>query len=175
MKFPALPLRPNRDNGAILPALLSGVLVLMIALQFALPVDDDIPADVRRVVPSQVGENAIGRVVPDPIILRSALFSPSRGGAGVSASGAAASGPLDGAVPVGMVRGRGFARAVLQQSDGSAVSVPMGGRYHGWTLIGLNAQSATFSREGERIVTAFTNGPNLPNSNGFQQRRTEEQ
>lgn len=155
-----------------MPALLAGVLVLMIALQFALPVENDVPVDVRRVVPSQLGEVAISRVVPDSNILGNALFSPGRGGGG---SNVAASGPLDGAVVVGMVRGRGFARAVLQQSDGSAVSVPVGGNYRGWRLVTLASGNAIFSRDGERVTLAFTNGRILPNDNGFQPRRTNEE
>jgi hypothetical protein len=157
-----------------MPALLCGVLVLMIALQFALPVGDELPAEVRRVVPLRSAQGQTSLVVPDPIILRSALFSPGRGG-GAGGTNVAATGPLDGAAPVGMVRGRGFARAVLQQSDGSAVSIPVGGRYRGWTLVKLSASDAVFTREGERVVLAFTNRPILPNESGFQSRRTEEE
>ncbi len=157
-----------------MPALLCGVLVLMIALQFALPVGDELPAEVRRVVPSRAAQVQTSLVVPDPIILRNALFSPGRAG-GAGGANVAAIGPLDGAAPVGMVRGRGFARAVLQQSDGSAVSIPVGGRYRGWTLVRLTASDATFTREGERVVLSFTDRPNLPNSNGFQPRRADEE
>jgi hypothetical protein len=60
-----------------MPALLCGVLVLMLALQFALPVGDELPAEVRRVVPARLAQSEVNRVVPDPIILRSALFSPA--------------------------------------------------------------------------------------------------
>ncbi len=155
-----------------MPALLCGVLVLMLALQFALPRDDELPTDMRRVVPARLAQNAVGLVVPDPVILRSALFSPGRGGGGASV---AAAGPLDGAVVVGMVRGRGFVRAVLQQSDGSAVSVPVGGRYCGWRLVALAQGNAVFSKEGERLAMAFTTGRILPNEGGFQPRRTNEE
>lgn len=156
-----------------MPALLCGALVLMLALQFALPVDEELPAEVRRVVPARLTQSAVNRVVPDPIILRSALFSPGRGGGG--GTNVAAVGPLDGARVVGMVRGRGFARAVLQQSDGSPVSVPVGGSYRGWRLVALTPGNAVFSREGERIALAFTSGQILPNDNGFQPRRTNEE
>jgi hypothetical protein len=155
-----------------MPALLCGVLVLMLALQFALPVDEELPAEVRRVVPARLAQSEVSRVVPDPIILRSALFSPGRGGGGANV---AAAGPLDGAVVVGMVRGRGFARAVLQQSDGSPVSVPVGGSYRGWRLVALTPGNAVFSKEGERVAMAFTSGQILPNDNGFQPRRTNEE
>jgi hypothetical protein len=172
LKRLALPPRPSRDNGALMPALLCGVLVLMLALQFALPTGDELPAEVRRVVPARLAQSEVGRVVPDPIILRGALFSPGRGGGGANV---AASGPLDGAVVVGMVRGRGFARAVLQQSDGSAVSVPLGGGYRGWRLIALSSGNAIFSKEGERVALTFTSGRILPNESGFQPRRTNEE
>jgi hypothetical protein len=155
-----------------MPALLCGVLVLMLALQFALPVDEELPAEVRRVVPARMAQSEVNRVVPDPIILRSALFSPGRGGSGANV---AAAGPLDGAVVVGMVRGRGFARAVLQQSDGSPVSVPVGGSYRGWRLVALKPGNAVFSKEGERLAMAFTSGQILPNSSRFQPRRTNEE
>ncbi len=155
-----------------MPALLCGVLVLMIALQFALPTDEELPAEVRRVVPARLAQSAVNRVVPDPNILRSALFSPGRGGGGANV---AAVGPLDGAVVVGMVRGRGFARAVLQQSDGSPVSVSVGGSYRGWRLIALAQGNAVFSKEGERLAMAFTSGQNVPNQGDFQPRRTNEE
>lgn len=174
MKRLALPPRPSRDNGALMPALLCGVLVLMFALQFALPTDNELPTEVRRVVPARLAQNGVNRVVPDPVILKSALFSPSRGGGG-GASVAAAVGPLDGAAVVGMVRGRGFARAVLQESDGGAVSVPVGGSYRGWRLVSLSQGNAVFNKDGERIALSFTSGRNLPNESGFQPRRTNEE
>jgi hypothetical protein len=155
-----------------MPALLCSVLVLMLALQFALPTGDELPIEVRRVVPAKLAQSGVNRVVPDPIILRSALFSPGRGGSGANV---AAAGPLDGATVVGMVRGRGFARAVLQQGDGSAVSVPVGGSYRGWRLVSLALGSAVFSKEGERVAMAFTSGRILPNESGFQPRRTNEE
>lgn len=157
-----------------MPALLCGVLVLMLALQFALPADDELPAEVRRVVPARASQNGISRVVPDPVIVSNPLFSPGRGGGG-GANVAAATGPLDGATFAGIIRGRGFARAVLQQNDGSPVSVAVGGSYRGWRLVSLTAASAIFSRDGERVVLGFTTGRTLPNEGGFQPRRTNEE
>ncbi|MEK6638398.1 MAG: hypothetical protein AABY88_09980 [Pseudomonadota bacterium] len=156
-----------------MPALLCGVLVLMLALQFALPTGDELPIEVRRVAPARLAQREVDRVAADPVILRNALFSPGRGGGG--GGNVAATGPLDGAAVVGMVRGRGFARAILQQSDGSAVSISVGGNYHGWRLIGLSQGNAIFNKEGERIAMAFTGGRILPNENGFQPRRTNEE
>lgn len=174
MKLPALPPRPSRADQTLLPALLAAVLVLMVALQFALPVEDELPAAMRRVVPARLAQTGVNRVVPDPVILRSALFSPSRAAGGGGAN-VAASGPLDGAIVVGMVRGRGFARAVVQEPGGGAVSVPVGGRYRGWRLVALGASNAVFSRDGKREVMSFTTGQVLPNNNDFQPRRTNEE
>jgi hypothetical protein len=174
LKLPALPPRPSRADQTLLPALLAAVLVLMVALQFAMPVDKEMPAAVRRVVPARLAQTPLSLVVPDPVILRSALFSPSRAARGGGAN-VAASGPLDGAIVVGMVRGRGFARAVVQERDGNAVSVPVGGRYRGWRLVALTSGNAVFSQDGKRVVMSFTTGQVLPSNEGFQPRRTNEE
>ena len=170
MKFQVRFPRPSRDNGTLLPALLAGVLVLMVALQFALPAEVELPLQIGQAAPARLAVREVSRVVPDPIIARSALFAPGRGGGGNVAS----AGPLDGAVAVGMVRGRGFARALLQQSDGSAVSVPVGGGYRGWRLAGLNKDYAIFTRDGERIAMPFTNG-NVEPGRAFPNQQANEQ
>jgi hypothetical protein len=158
LKFQARFPRPSRDNGTLLPALLAGVLVLMVALQFALPAEVELPPQIGQAAPARIAAREISRVVSDPAIARRALFTPGRGGTGSVAS----AGPLDGAVAVGMVRGRGFARALLQQSDGRAVSVPIGGGYRGWRLAGLNKDYAIFTRDGERVAMPFTKGNAQP-------------
>ena len=170
MKLPALPPLPSRDDRTLLPALLAGVLVLMIALQFALPAADKLPGDARRVVPLRGVDAVISRVIPDPVIMRNALFSPSRGGA---ASGGG-TGPLGGATLVGMVRVGNRARAIVQRGDGTAVSVAVGGRYQDWTLVALSTKTARFVRDGERLTLDFTNGAILLNSNSRRPRPEEE-
>lgn len=141
----------------------------MVALQFALPAEVELPPQIGKAAPARFATREIARVVPDPIIVRSALFTPGRGGSG----SVAAAGPLDGAVAVGMVRGRGFARALLQQSDGSAVSVPVGGGYRGWRLAGLNKDYAIFTRDGERVAMPFTNG-NAQSNRAFPNQQANE-
>lgn len=171
MKFQAQLPRPSRDNATLLPALLAGALVLMAALQFALPAEAELPAQTGGSVQRALADRQVTRAIPDPVILRNALFAPGRANGGANV---AAAGPLDGAVAVGMVRGRGFARAVLQQSDGSAVSVAVGGRYRGWRLIGLTKVNAIFTRDGVRVAMAFSNGTIQPNT-AFQTQRADEQ
>ena len=147
---------PARADGNWLPALLALVLVLMAALQFALPADVVLPDAPGRTVANRLPERIAFRAVPDDVILRRALFAPGSGGAGKGVAGA---GPLDGATPVGVVRGRGFARAVLQQADGSAVSLPVGAAYHSWRLTGIATNSATFLRDGRKLVLPLTSNP----------------
>ena len=153
---------PARADGTRLPALLALVLVLMAALQFALPTDVVLPDAPGRTVANRLPERIAFRAIPDDVILRRALFAPGSGGAG---KGIAATGPLDGATPVGVVRGRGFARAILQQADGSAVSLPVGAAYHSWRLTGIAKDSATFFRDGKKLVLPLSSDP--PTSTKF--------
>jgi len=173
LKLPALPPLPSRDDRTLLPALLAALLVLMMAIQFALPVAEELPSDARRVVPSGSVEAVVGRVVADPVIVRNALFSPSRGSAASAAAGVG-NGPLGGATVVGMVRVGKVARAIIQQADGMAVSVAVGGVYRGWTLVALSTTRARFLRDGERLAMDFTNGAILPNTNTPRSRPEEE-
>lgn len=174
LKLPALPPRPSRDNGTILPALLAGALVLMIALQFALPAELELPLEDAPMVPVRLANASVARVQADPAILREALFTPARS-AVVGGGASTGTGPLDGAFVVGMVRARGVARAIIQQSDGRALSVPVGGRYREWRLVSVTPGNAVFSRDGERLSLAFTTGQLLPSDNGFQPARTNEE
>lgn len=149
------------------------MLVLMFALQFALPAADDLPGDARRVVPLRGVDAVINRVIPDPLIMRNALFSPTRGGA-ASSAGEGGTGPLGGATVVGMVRVGARARAIVQQGDGKAISVAVGGRYQEWILVGLSTTTAQFARDDERLTMDFTGGAVLPNSNRRRPRPEEQ-
>lgn len=144
---------PTRDNGALLPALLCAVLVAMAALQFGLPQDDDLTSAPGRVIARQLPERESYRAVADPQILRDALFSPARAGK----AGDDKSDPLGGAKAVGIVRGKGFARVVMQDGDGNPISLTIGRRYLGWTLTRINRESVTFSRGQERVEMRIGN------------------
>ena len=145
---------PTRDNGSLLPALLCAVLVVMIALQFAVPQDGELTSAPGRIIARTLPEREISRAVADPVIVRDALFSPTRAGK----SGDVASAPLGGAKAVGIVRGRGFARVVLQDSVGNPVSLSLGSRYQGRTLTRISRDSVTFSRGRERLEMRIGNG-----------------
>ncbi len=146
---------PTRDNGTILPALLCAVLVLMAGLQFAPPAELELPVSAGRVTAKTLPAREPNRVVADSIILRDPLFSPTRGGGTNEASSA----PLDGAKAVGIVRGRGFARVIMQDAAGTPVSINLGNRYKGWRLTQIGRDSVTFSQGKERLAVSLANEP----------------
>ena len=153
LKFQApLPL-PNRADGSVLPAILAVVLAALVVAQFMIADVAEQSLVPGRVVVPNTGEQGVSVSVADPAIIRNALFAPARG-AGISAG----TGPLDGAIFAGVVKGRGFARAVLQQANGEAVSIPVNGSFHGWKLAALNNENATFVRDGIRYIAPIGRG-----------------
>lgn len=172
MKYQARLPRPSRAEGTLLPAVLGASLALMAALQFALPVDDELPVSTTATVRRPVASFETARAVADPIILANALFSPERIGKGGGVK--SETGPMDGARVVGSVQTRGFAHALLQTIDGRAVTVAVGGRYRGWQLIGLNPTNAIFRRSGVTLPMPFAVGAVVQNDN-YDNKRAEEQ
>ncbi len=170
MKFLATLPFPSRAEATLLPALLGVLLVLMAGLQFALPSQVELPQTTARTVAQRLPERIVARTLPDGVIISRALFTPARGG-GAKLAGA---GPLDGATPVGAVRGRGFARAILSQADGKTVSLNIGQSYHGWRLAGLTQGSAIFTRDGKRLVIPFSAGSAMQSGSYYQPRQVEE-
>ncbi len=169
LKFQAPLPRPSRADGTALPALLAAVLLGMAPLQFALPDEEVRSEGAGRAVVPRATATSVGLALADPVIFRDALFAPARG-RGKSAG----SGPLDGAAFVGVVRGRGFARAVIQGAGGDASSVPLGGSYRGWRLVSLTDSSAVFIRDGIRHSAAITRGV-IATAPSFQPRLPYEQ
>ena len=170
MKFLATLPFPSRAEATLLPALLSVLLVLLAGLQFALPSEVELPQTATRAVAPRLPDHFVTRHVPDSVIISQALFTPTRGG-GAKQAGA---GPLDGATPVGAVRGRGFARAIIQQASGETVTLNIGQSYHGWRLAGLTQGNATFLRDGKRLAIPFARGGAMQPNNYYQSRQVEE-
>jgi hypothetical protein len=153
-RLPAIPL-PRRDNGALVPALLSGLLLLMLALQLVLPRDAALPETAGGMAPRRQPSVVAVPAAVDPVILSRALFAPSR----VRGAGSAQSaGPLDGAAVVGLVRNGRSVRVMIAEPGGRFTSLAIGAAYHGFRLIGANAQAAIFAHDGERLVVAFSSG-----------------
>lgn len=154
MKFRSPLVPPRRDNGALLPALLAGLLAAACVQQLVAPIDPDLPAS-GAAPATQVARYAAPGVrlvsIPDVIEARP-LFAPSRAGTG---TGDTADVVLDGAVVAGSVNYRGRVRAVVRTSNGTIEYVPIGRTIAGWQLVGLGADAARFARAGEKIDVPY--------------------
>lgn len=161
------PLSPPRaEDGTLLPAALLALLVGGVVLQLVLARDAELPPEgVGRVAPA-LADIEISQNAALPVILARPLFSPTRSLAArplVLGDGAAI-GPLEGAVPVGMIaRGRA-ARLFLRLPDGSVRVMVPGSSYLGWRLIGLSDSGARFARGHEKIAIRY--GTAAPASSG---------
>ncbi len=152
----------------MLPAALLTLLVGAAVLQLVLARDASLPQEgVGRVAPA-LAEAAIRHRDAPPVILARPLFSPTRSmeARPIVVGDEAAVGPLEGAVPVGMIaRGR-TARLFLRLPDGSIRVLSMGGSYMGWRLAGLSATGAAFVRGGEKRVIDYGSAAPAPASGG---------
>jgi hypothetical protein len=173
LKYQAPLPRPSRAEGTALPALLTVVLVAMLVLQFILPDEDALVDPPRRTIMPRPSSDGVSIAIADPVLFSASLFAPSRG-RGKMADKVAGKGPLDGATFVGVVRGQGFARAVLQEPGGGSASVALGSRYRGWRLVSLTNATAIFSRNGIRHIASI-NGRTIAEDPRFAQRPSNEQ
>ncbi|MBY0583509.1 MAG: hypothetical protein K2P68_11410 [Sphingomonas sp.] len=140
---------PNGRDQTLLPALLVVVLAALVAFQLTLPAEDALQVEAGRVVMPAIAPVIMERQVADPVIMARAVFTPV---AAAGTNGATVpAGPLGDAAPVGVARGHGFARVILQRSDGSIVSVGLGGRYGVWRLVGIGRDAVQFANESGTI------------------------
>ena len=163
LKQRLLSYRPDRENGAWLPAGLALVLLAGAALQLSLPQGAAVPPGLGVLRAPDRRLPAIAEVAAPDLAGRPSLFSPLRVvGARVAeldaASGAAPApkplGPLDGTFVLGSARlGRGRT-LLLREESGRVLRLAPGGRYRGWQLLRIEADAALFRRGGrpERIV-----------------------
>ncbi|RNJ63695.1 MAG: hypothetical protein EDM03_04725 [Porphyrobacter sp. IPPAS B-1204] len=171
--------RPERADGTVLAALLAVLLALMLAAQFVLPQDrpavPDVPPAALRAGPVQIAV-----ISPDPALSRRSIFQPTRlagsGAAGLSVP----AGPLDGAIPAGIVRVRGAARLVLQTPDGGSVTLRPGQSWQGWRLTAIGTDEVRFARGGETVTLglgAATESYSYPgyDPRGYQPNQADEQ
>lgn len=155
LQFP-LPL-PTRANRAAMPALCTAVLTVLAALQLALTSAVELPAQgwsgggVRSALP------AIGHVGIDPLLMRSAIFSPTRTAAAPNGDGSSAL--LGGARVVGAITVSGRALAIVQHADGSVIRLPLGASLSGMRLVALGRDGATFATATGRLLVAFGSAP----------------
>jgi len=144
LTFPLPP--PRRDDGSLLPALLSAVLVIAAGAQLSLASAVDLPsvAVVPPPRPAVLPALPPAALVPAPLLAR-AMFTPSR-----LPTADAPSTPLDGAVIEGAVRTRGHAHIIVRLSDGHIRNMAPGDVVAGWRLLSIGDGAALMSRGGER-------------------------
>lgn len=162
----------------MLPAALLALLVAAAMLQLVLARDASLPEEgVGRAAPA-LAEAAVRHRDAPPVILARPLFSPTRSmeARPIVIGDAADTGPLDGAVPVGMIaRGRA-ARLFLRLPDGTVRVMGLGGSYLGWRLAGLSATGATFVRGGDKRVIDYGSATSASVSSGSDEdEETEEE
>lgn len=142
--------RPERAEGTVLAALLAALLALMVVTQLLLPPE---PPALPDVPPAALrgGTAGIAAVTVDPVLSERSIFLPvSRGAAG--GGDAAATGPLEGATPAGIVRVRGAARVVLQTPGGGSVTLRPGQAWRGWRLVAIGRDEVRFARGTETVT-----------------------
>lgn len=139
--------RPERAEGTVLAALLALLLALLLAAQAILPQERPTPPDVPP-AGLRAGTAQFAAVSADPVLERRSIFQPTR----IAGASGAATGPLDGAYPAGIVRVRGAARLILQTPDGKSVTLRPGEAWQGWRLVSIGRDDVRFRRGGENVT-----------------------
>lgn len=128
-----------------LPTFAAGGLVLMLALQFALPSRTPLPADSglagRRPRPP-----AVSAIPAYPAIQTAAIFSPIRASDGV---GGEPSGPLDDFAAVGAVKVGSAMAALIKPPGGPAQLLRPGQVLGGWRLARIDRDALVFQLAGD--------------------------
>lgn len=165
LKLRLLLYRPDRENGAVLPALLSLALLASVAVQLALPQGVLVPPGFGAMHAPDRRLPAIGEVGTPDLTGRPSLFSPLRVvGAKLAEQDAALTGsavapqpvgPLDGAFVLGSTK-IGGARAVLLRTPGGRVlRLRPGGNYQGWQLLKIETDAALLRKGGKTTRIAY--------------------
>lgn len=164
LKQRLLSYRPDRANGALLPAGLALALLAGAALQLALPQGAAVPPalGVSRTPDRRLP--AITDVAAPDLAARASLFSPLRViGARVAELDAASPGavaprpvgPLDGTFVLGAARVGRAQVLLLREEGGRVLRMAPGGSYHGWQLLRIEADGARMRKNGKITRIAF--------------------
>jgi hypothetical protein len=154
LKFPVRIPPPRLAERTLLPAALVALLGVLLVVQFVLPSAVELPeASIAR--PLRLLPIDVRRVLPDPEVLLRPLFAPGRRENPVAGT-ADPMAPLEGARAVGLITGRGGARAFLQAPDGKVTAVSLGGRYRDWRLVRIGPDKLLFIRGAESATIAIT-------------------
>ncbi|WP_375287651.1 hypothetical protein [Sphingomonas sp.] len=160
---PALPARPSRADGTLLPAMLAGVLLLVLLTQFVLtdtvPLPEGGPIGAGALMPRLSDPSPRG--VPAAVLGRP-IFAPTDDVVSEDGDEAGESNVLGGAAIVGSI-GVGRARVAVVTEGGRIRRVGVGGSIAGWRLAAITQEGVVLTRGGERLERPFTAG-DLPDA-----------
>lgn len=153
LKQRLLSYRPDRANGALLPAGLALLLLAGAALQLALPQGAAVPPALGVWRAPDRRLPVIAEVPAPDLGARASLFSPLRvigrqGGAPDEPIVPRRVGPLDGTFVLGSVQVGRVPALLLREDSGRVLRLAPGGTYHGWHLLRIEADGARFLKNG---------------------------
>ncbi len=146
---------PNRADDTILPAVLAGLLAVLLAVQLLLSgADPDLPpalavsaSRTKTTIPE------MAPVVAARVIFDRPLFAPRQSLTAALRTGAASM--IGGALVAGTVSIRGRSFAVVRRANGDVMNLGIGGVIDGWRLVALQAGGAVFVKGKESRVLAY--------------------
>lgn len=161
---------PRSDEGTLVPAVLLGLLIIMMALQFWLARSEEtVPAGESLPVRMAYKPPRITAVAVAPAILTQPIFSPTR----AAGSGATSGDLLEGSQIIGAWSQGRQARLVLRKPDGNSVTIRLGQVVNGWQLAGITSEGARFARSGDTALIHF--GASAPQSQSNDENQSEEE
>ena len=165
LKSRLLSYRPDRADGAVLPALLALVLLAGVAVQVALPQGAAVPPGLGGARAADWRLPAIREVGSPDLAARHSLFSPLRVvGARVAAQDARMGGtriapkpvgPLDGTFVLGSAGLAGARALLLRETSGRVLRLRPGGTYRGWRLQQIGPDAALLRKGGRTKRVAY--------------------
>ena len=145
---------PRRAEPAFRPFVLALLLLALLLLQLLLPQAADMP-EVGNRVPRQLPPVQAGPLPAYAAIVQRPLFVPGRR---MEADEAQTLADITVAASVaryaivGVLRGKGGARAFVKMPDGKIRTIRPGDQLDGWRLAAITAEGALFRKEGESIT-----------------------
>lgn len=160
LKQRLLSYRPDKANGALLPAGLALVLLAGAALQLGLPQGEAVPPTLGVWRAPDRRLPAIADVAAPDLAGRVSLFSPLRVlGAQVDTSVSLVPqdrvGPLDGTYVLGSAQIGRVQALLLRDENGRVLRMAAGTSYRGWRLLRIEADGARFLKNGTSRRIAF--------------------
>lgn len=129
----------------------SGALVLILALQLALPYRSAMPID-NALAPRRARPVAETPLPTYSTLMESPIFAPDRSPGGSGASGPAGPASLEGLVVVGIAIRPGSATALVKTGDGPVTKLRPGQEIAGWRLAGMDPSHLSFVRGSDRRI-----------------------